>query len=408
MTENELTFNYRDKNFKDSILYVYNNDYINNHMGDPSLCKKYNKYGGFFNSWFKKFGLKARDNREKNLKYTCDSNYFEKIDTSVKAYWLGFLYADGYITKARSGSNRKVGISLAKIDRNLLELFLISLKSNSVINEYKVSSGYKVGAEYCRVIISDPKLASDLIKAGCVEQKTDVLKFPSEDIVPRYLQSHFIRGYFDGDGTIYKNTQGKAIGTFHVGFCGTDDMLNGIMDVFIRERIVDHRVKLEKRKSGQTVSSIRFGGNQITARILKFLYKNAIPMLQRKHDLYMELLFSNIYKEKKCNGIKKCCICGVEDAKKYYTWRIEDENYNKIFCSRHYQQLKKYGRITNIKFRYEKRGNCCEYCNNTDSRLIVVGNKHPKYKDKTVCKKHYDQICNLGFIKEEEEVLNDK
>ena len=65
---------------------------------------------------YKDNGGIVRTDREQALKYTCDENYFEKIDTAEKAYWLGFMYTDGYIQNKRKNSNMKIGIALSQSD----------------------------------------------------------------------------------------------------------------------------------------------------------------------------------------------------------------------------------------------------------------------------------------------------
>ena len=47
-----------------------------------------------------------------------------------------------------------------------------------------------------------PEVLEDLINKGFSLDKTNHCLFPSEDIVPKNLQRHFIRGYFDGDGSL--------------------------------------------------------------------------------------------------------------------------------------------------------------------------------------------------------------
>lgn len=54
-------------------------------------------------------------------------------------------------------------------------------------------------------------MMGDLISNGCVPKKSLILKFPEEDIVSKELQSHFIRGYFDGDGSLLHSKTSKKI-----------------------------------------------------------------------------------------------------------------------------------------------------------------------------------------------------
>lgn len=63
-------------------------------------------------------GINVRTQRESRLTYQYDESYFSEIDTPDRAYWLGFIYADGFITKRVNGST-VFGLTLA--DREPLE-----------------------------------------------------------------------------------------------------------------------------------------------------------------------------------------------------------------------------------------------------------------------------------------------
>lgn len=122
--------------------------------------------------------------------YKVNENYFEKIDTPEKAYVLGFFYADGY-------NNQKIGVlEFVQIKERLdiLEQIRKQLSCNYNIKEY--TSGK------CTLNICSKKMSSDIANAGAVQNKSDLLEFPSEQIISKELIPHFIRGYFDGDGCI--------------------------------------------------------------------------------------------------------------------------------------------------------------------------------------------------------------
>jgi hypothetical protein len=131
------------------------------------------------------------------IKYiTYNKNYFEKINSPTKAYWLGFLYADGYVT-----TNNRWGLELCIADiehkKNLLSSFECNIIPKTRIRE---------GNESCLFQINNKKMYSDLVNNGVLRNKTEILQFPSENILPTSYYSHFIRGFFDGDGCItYSN-----------------------------------------------------------------------------------------------------------------------------------------------------------------------------------------------------------
>lgn len=216
----------------------------------------------------------------KRRKYTVDDNYFNVIDTEEKAYWLGFLYADGYIV---SGSD-KIGISLGIADKGHLLKFKQAISSTYPINDYKVKSGYKPGALYSRILITSKQIKNDLINLGVVKNKTLILKFPTT--IPNYLIRHFIRGYFDGDGSLtYGSKQICGNSNYSIKFVGTKEMIEGI------KRYFNLSIKEEQRYPDKNLNnySLTIGGNIQVTKILDHLYENSKVFLDRKYKRYTEL-----------------------------------------------------------------------------------------------------------------------
>ena len=132
----------------------------------------------------KRNGIKNRTSRF----HKYDENFFETIDNEDKAYWLGFLYADGSVRKRSRSSEMRLKLSVKDIDH--LRRFKDILKTDSPIITKN---------EQSLIYICGKKIVNDLINKGCVPNKTSIIKFP---ILEKDLVKHFIRGYFDGDGSI--------------------------------------------------------------------------------------------------------------------------------------------------------------------------------------------------------------
>lgn len=127
-------------------------------------------------------------------RYTVNENYFECVDTIDKAYFLGLLYSDGYVN---SGG---FYLSLCETDLSILEVFKKTIGYSGDIKTK--SNGNEKHCIQKHLNIHSSKLAKSLISLGCVQNKTHILKYPS--FLNEKLTSHFIRGYFDGDGCISK------------------------------------------------------------------------------------------------------------------------------------------------------------------------------------------------------------
>jgi hypothetical protein len=126
------------------------------------------------------------------MKYDINENLFEKIDSELKAYLLGWAYSDGHVSKKLD----KFCISVKDSDIEILNLFAKAFNYDG--KYFKSTKINKDGSlRYTLALpISRKKVANDLIKLGCIPQKTFTLKFPSFDIVPENLFHHFLRGFF--------------------------------------------------------------------------------------------------------------------------------------------------------------------------------------------------------------------
>ena len=155
---------------------------------------------------------------------------FEKIDTEEKAYWLGFLYADGSV----GSKEDKIELGLAEKDLKHIEKFKTFMNINNKISYREKTKSY-------RMSFRSAKCKQDLIDKGCIPKKSLILDFPNENQVPKELQRHFIRGYFDGDGSIStpKNSYGPRKNGRTISFIGTQDFLQSIIDIFVNEVCTD-------------------------------------------------------------------------------------------------------------------------------------------------------------------------
>ena len=334
-----------------------------------------------------------RNNQEKSRKYTCNSDYFKDINTEEKAYWFGFIYADGYITHPTDDSNGilRFGLSIMEGDFSHLEKFKSAISSDAAINHYTVERGYKIGAKYCRIIISDNRFAHNLLNHGLVERKSNIVEPPIG--VPKELEKHFIRGFMDANGSIVQNkpSNGSTCDSYTIKWSSTESVLKWIMRHLIDNNILSHEYPLVKRKEEHIVTAFEFGGNYQVKKYLDYVYDGATVWLDRKHDRYLRLC--KILEEREKNKrINKCAYCGTEDSSQFIIWTHGGEYDGKIVCGKHYQQLNKYGKIIPDK------KDSCDICGNSTGKLLHVGSKYPEYHGMTLCKKHYDQLISGRLI----------
>lgn len=131
-------------------------------------------------------------------KYSYDKDYFKEINTEEKAYWLGFIYADGYVVKTSLSAELGIELNIKDIDH--LKKFNKSIAGNvEVKKRSRFDSRTNNTYNMCFIRFYSIQLVDNLINQGVFPNKHKDIKFPKikEDLV-----RHFIRGYFDGDGCI--------------------------------------------------------------------------------------------------------------------------------------------------------------------------------------------------------------
>lgn len=212
-------------------------------------------------------------------KYSVDECYFGNINSYDKAYFLGLLYADGYI------NHEGFYLSLCETDIDILESFKSHIKYNGSIK----SKTYK-NRNHCnqkQLNIFSKKLASDLILLGCVQNKSHIVKYPN--FLSKKYRPHFIRGVFDGDGSVFKSRQSGVIG---FSIIGNYNLIRGILDVLIEDlRIKDKTLQKDKRCNGDIVS-FKISSKKELILIYNYLYNNSENIrINRKFNKFKLFLY---------------------------------------------------------------------------------------------------------------------
>ena len=204
-----------------------------------------------------------------------NENIFNKIDSADKAYWLGFLSADGYITK-----NNQIGLTLSEIDKEHIEKFRKFIGANYEIKTYKPSKTAWSENNYCRLLFTSKTMYEDLVNLGLTTNKTLDLKRPNID--NKYVLD-YIRGFIDADGSLTsylpKNKKSKA---YNLKITSQEDIL-----LFILENLNLSHLKIIKYKN-KNASYISIGGNKQLDDIMDLIYKDSNYYLDRKYDKYLE------------------------------------------------------------------------------------------------------------------------
>jgi hypothetical protein len=223
-------------------------------------------------------------------KYECDHHFFDSIDTQGKAYWLGFLAADGCNT------NGALSVGLSARDRDHLDRLKVALSSTHPIADRTVRprKGHEAHATSSLVIRSGTLIAGHAAH-GIVPRKTFIVEWPA--FLPTALLRHYLRGYSDGDGCFATRKgytrkrdgiQSRDVSWTLVGnegFCKATQ-------TYLVETLGFQRTKLRPSPNArrQGIFQLCYAGNRQIARLAELLYRDATIYLPRKQAIIEHLL----------------------------------------------------------------------------------------------------------------------
>jgi len=227
------------------------------------------------NRVFKDNNLKPKkywDERYFYRKYKLNDNYFSVIDSDNKAYWLGFLYADGSMIENNF---------CAKLELNTFDTLAIDLFRQDLGTDYPLSHRRSPYCNYhdspntpnmCGVKITNKNMFNDLCKLGCVPNKSKILTFPSDDVVPREFKRSFLRGFTDGDGSVnYTTSNGKR--EYRISWCGTSKMMEGIKEYLFACGFNTKSKVANVKDREDWFAEFQVGGNKLARSIINYIYQ---------------------------------------------------------------------------------------------------------------------------------------
>lgn len=206
---------------------------------------------------------------------------FKTIDTEEKAYFLGFAYADGCISKKR-GKGNIFRMSLADKDiiYKLQELFPFFNTDTFDYSKY----GENRSVQYAIRKVS-AELYEDLVLNGLLERKSGEnaknLKLP---LLKEHLWNHFVRGVFDGDGSI--NIASKRPNLRRVEICSTSKEFLSELKFLLEEHSINCPIFREKFNNKLPLYVLEWVNSNDIINLREFFYKNATIYLNRKKEKF--------------------------------------------------------------------------------------------------------------------------
>ena len=259
-------FKYMDKEWLSEQLKKYDNS-------PTILARELNLSLTSVNRYAIEFGLRKPKKSIASVN-PINEKYFDEVNDFKKAYWLGFIMADGYTYKTPNREKYELAIKIKSTDIDHLKEFAkdIEFPEEKII----IGSGKRNGNVnyYCQLRTYNTHLVTTVMnKHKIVQNKTYVQCLP--DSIPEEYISDFIRGYWDGNGTL-KKTGWSA--------CTMSYRLIESFAKYFDENNIEYTLRKELCKSGNYLHLIRIRSKSHDD-FVKLIYPLEKYALKRKYDL---------------------------------------------------------------------------------------------------------------------------
>lgn len=237
-------------------------------------------------------------------RYSFNEHYFDVIDDEHKAYWIGFIWADGYmaIRNRNNHTSYEFKLALADHDYRHIEKFNDDIEGSYEVKHYGCNGfAGKSKAMEARILITNQYFGKLLVNDyGIIPNRTDCSGLLSH--IPSHLMKHFIRGLIDADGSFchYVVEETNKYGTYIIQKCvvdvgGQPDLLKEIEQHLINNNIVnDFDRKIHKRHEGDekdgSYRNLKFCGRNQAMTLLHYIYDDATIYLDRKYEKFLNIV----------------------------------------------------------------------------------------------------------------------
>jgi len=260
MKQNRLT-----KEEKEELFEMYNTyQYTYKELAD-----KFGKSISSIACLLNREGLKGKRKENHFRKYDINQYYFDKIDCEEKAYFLGFLCADG----CNHMNNTKVSMFLKESDKEVLVKLNNLLQPDKPLTFCRKTSG----TDQYGLQISNKRISDRLNELGCIPRKTFNLDLPTTEQVPEELFKDYLRGFFDGDGWLGEKDISITSSTL---FC------EKLSDFLLEKFNIKTRIRYKNK-----VAELCFSRYDICL-FLNWIYKDSNIYLNRKYQKYLQFYAS--------------------------------------------------------------------------------------------------------------------
>lgn len=231
-----------------------------------------------------------------NRKYALNEDYFRVLNTPEQAYILGFIYADGY--------NREDTLELVQTQSrvDILNKIKKAFGSNAKLKEYTPGK--------FSIYFSSKTLCEDLSRLGATKAKSLTLTFP--EFIPDNLMSHFIRGYFDGDGCVWDGKRKTMIVKDESKPCKFRERIihnvkftftgNSLFITRLQEYLIDKlgfrktKLNFSKAKETKHICTMEYSGRGQLKTLYDYMYNEADIYCEEKYNKFNTIFCASLEK----------------------------------------------------------------------------------------------------------------
>lgn len=279
----------RTKNFSEEIEQKAISNYVVKKMGLQSAGREFGISQFMMEKILKEYGIPKRtytEAKQDGRKYPCNDDFF-KVQSANMAYVLGFIAADGYISKKENC----ISIELNEKDIQILE----DIKAVTGVTRPITIQTRKNGNRTATLRNWSKSWKDDLAHYGITNKKTLILS-PPELLLPQY-RIDYIRGYFDGDGCIslYHSVNGKGY-----PFTGTTFEIVGAskkaiswmrLELIQHYQVILNKMSVDKTKNDIKMFKVATRSKDEIRKIYNLFYRDPSSLyLQRKKEKFETFL----------------------------------------------------------------------------------------------------------------------
>lgn len=264
------------------------NKYFNKEITQKQLAELLDVREQTIGAYFKRKGLK---NNKDLLKESINHSFFKSIDSEIKAYLLGFFVADGciYLNKTKYSQLKTFSVGVTEKDKEVVELYKEYLCPNHNI---RITTDHgSFNKEYLSKPIHVIKFTSSEIFDDITSHGYGINKTFTEKHLPvlnEELLTHFIRGYFDGDGSVSINNGKRKNGKPYCNY--NSNIVSKTKDILIEIQKVLLKFNIQSSIStSKTCWYINVSGRKNNIRLFEFMYNNASFFIKRKQNKFASI-----------------------------------------------------------------------------------------------------------------------